>query len=131
MRFTAAILIPSIVVAAGCGSTDFNDPDDSPAAANVGTTREALQGQWTRAPALPDGGRPTNCNLLTDGRVFCSGRNVPTGTCSAEESNHWWALRPDASGNYANGTWEAQGFNLMGRVFNPSFTMHNGNYWQC
>jgi hypothetical protein len=54
----------------------------------------ATGGTWSALTHAPSVGI-AHCNLLTDGRVMCQ----------RFASNEWYALTPDSSGSYANGTW--------------------------
>jgi hypothetical protein len=60
------------------------------------TRSSSLSGTWTPLAMSPPAGI-TNCLLLTDGRVMCQ----------KALSNQWYALTPNSSGSYINGTWSA------------------------
>src|SRR5436190_1410379 len=83
---------------------------------------------WTQVtPTFPPGsptpaGGPSNMALLMDGRVLFSG---------IETSTSWWTLKPASDGGYANGTFTAVGSSAVGRIFNPSFVLRDGKYWEC
>ncbi len=57
----------------------------------------AARAQWTQVSGTPT---VSTCLLLTDGDVLCQ---------LGEDGNSWDRLKPDSSGNYANGTWTAVG----------------------
>jgi hypothetical protein len=59
----------------------------------VGST---ATGTWTQLSATPPAAI-NNCLLLTDGRVICQ----------RAFTNQWYALTPNSSGSYINGTWSA------------------------
>src|SRR3954449_7032098 len=74
-----------------------------------------MSGFWT---ALTD--QPTfpasTALLLTDGRVMCQ----------ASGTKKWWALKPDALGNFVNGTWSALADSPNGPLYYASAVLRSG-----
>jgi hypothetical protein len=66
--------------------------------------RDLLQGgTWTPvAQNIPDSEGAQHMQLLSDGRIMVQGGNDTGGQ---QNGNKWYALTPDSSGSYVNGTW--------------------------
>ncbi len=60
---------------------------------------------------FPGAGGPEAIKLLTDGRVLA--QQYQTG--------NWYALTPDSSGSYVNGTWTAQPLTTMPNGYKPEY----------
>jgi Kelch motif len=54
--------------------------------------------------------------LLTDGSVMCQ----------SSATNKWWKLKPDASGNYVNGTWSTLADSPNGPLYYASAVLRDG-----
>jgi hypothetical protein len=63
--------------------------------------------------------------LLTDGTVFA----VSGFITSADDSQHWFKLTPDAHGSYVNGTWTALAPMSMPRLYFTSNVLQDGRVW--
>ena len=84
----------AVLVISGCGVT-VDPPRPEPASATSVVPADTGTPQTWRpvtAPPFASAGLPV---LLTDGTVMVQ----------ELESENWWQLTPDASGNYATGTW--------------------------
>ncbi len=123
--YQAPLLILLLVTAVGCGASEVTADGE-----NVGVVTQALtaSGNWGGCVSGGISSFPgvyaSNCALLTDGRVLCSGRD-------SDKWTHWYALTPSADGSYKCGTWGEVGSQHYGRIFNPSFVMRNGKYMSC
>ena len=62
----------------------------------------AAPGKWQKIVNQPTFNTDTSL-LLTDGRVMVHEYGDPNH--NGQGANNWWALTPDANGNYLNGTW--------------------------
>jgi len=79
-------------------------------------------GIWqTLSPTNPASGTSSSQNpiLLSDGTIM-----VHDGT--TQVNNAWFRLTPDASGNYATGTWSSLASMSVGRAFFPSAVLPDG-----
>ena len=83
--------------------------------------RDLLTGTWTPlVNPVPNGDGAITQILLSDGTVMVQG-----GADNA--SNTWYALSPDASGSYINGTWSQLASSNVQRLFAPMNILPNGN----
>ena len=72
-------------------------------------------GSWSAVGSLP-GDNIGICLLLPDGTVMAEG-----------SSNAWWALTPDSTGNYSNGTWTRRVNSTWGHQDGSTAVLTNGN----
>ena len=81
-----------------------------------------LMATWTPlANQFPDPGGTGTMMLLTDGSVM-----VQDNGFNAAQYNQWFRLTPDASGNYANGTWSQLASMSTQRLFFASNVLPSG-----
>jgi hypothetical protein len=77
-------------------------------------------GTWAALTNLiPDASGAQTMLLLSDGTVMVQGG-------SDTSSRRWYRLTPDASGNYANGTWTSLASMNLGRLFYGSAVLPSG-----
>jgi hypothetical protein len=81
--FAASVVLASMAISFGAG-------------AGAATPPVSAGGQWQLLSANPLPFYPQAAMVLTDGSVMLQ----------EVTSDQWWRLRPDASGNYLNGTYE-------------------------
>ena len=87
--------------------------------------RDLLTGFWTTVTApFPDQDGALTSILLSNGTVLVQGND---GSNPDQQSNLWFALTPDASGSYINGTWTQLSSENVSRHFFSSDTLQNGN----
>jgi hypothetical protein len=90
--------------------------------------RRLLSGTWTDlanpVPAHTPDGTETML-LLSDGTVMVQGGGGGT-TAANKASSNWFKLTPDASGNYANGTWSPLASMGTQRQFYASNVLKDG-----
>ena len=72
-------------------------------------------GSWSAVGSQP-GDNIGICLLLPDGTVMAEG-----------SSNAWWALTPDSTGNYSNGTWTRRVNSTWGHQDGSTAVLTNGN----
>ncbi len=90
-------------------------PSSAPPIAPTAPTAPPVSGTWTKVTPFPTGSAGTML-LLPDGGVMVMGANdAPVNT--------WYELQPDASGNYATGTWKQLANMNVGRLFFGSTVM--------
>ena len=74
-----------------------------------------MAGAWASLENEPDFAASTSF-LLTDGRVMVQ----------EEGTNRWWALAPDAAGDYVTGTWRLLALSVHARRFYASAVLADG-----
>ena len=79
--------------------------------------------QWTALPSNPLGAT-SNMILLPNGTILVQGVGTPANN---RASNLWSILTPDASGNYATGTWTTIGAMNVQRYNYSSWVTNSGN----
>ena len=90
--------------------------------------RDLLTGTWT--PLLnpvPNGQTAQTSILLSDGTVMVQAGAAGQPFGSNGTSNTYYALSPDASGSYVNGTWSQLASSSVERLFAPTNILPNGN----
>jgi hypothetical protein len=124
-RATAALPLAiacGLVAIAGCGGADVQGSSSSNPDERVATSSEALTvGTWTTLPTNPISQGANAVYLLTDGSVF-----VESG---GADWHQFTRLVPDATGNYANGTWVQTASSIHARLYYPAFVMKDGRLW--
>ena len=80
---------------------------------------------WTPLANLSPGGSLGTMMLLTDGTVIA----VSGFITSADDSQHWFKLTPDAHGSYVNGTWSTLAPMTMPRLYFTSNVLQDGRVW--
>lgn len=78
-------------------------------------------GKWTRLTNSYPIGNSGLMLLLTDGTVIVQASDGPLG-----QSAFWYKLKPDASGNYINGTWVKIASTSVDRGYYASNVLPNG-----
>ena len=79
----------------------------------------AQQGTWTQLTNAP-GFSTETAELLTDGTVMVH---------SFDNYKNWYALKPDPSGSYINGTWSQLAGMITDRLYFPSAVLRDGRFW--
>lgn len=101
----------AVFVISGCGVTATPPQADPVSATSIAPADTSTPQTWrpvtTPPPELSSAGVPV---LLTDGTVIVQ----------QLDSETWWKLTPDASGNYATGTWSR--IASMPAGYNPLYT---------
>lgn len=74
-----------------------------------------MAGSWATLTNAPPA-QVATCFLLTDGTVLAQGVST----------NHWYRLTPDASGNYANGSWSTMADSAHAPLYYASGILRDG-----
>src|SRR3569833_1112725 len=65
---------------------------------------------------------------MTDGSILVSGW---AGDQTTSANLTWYRYAPDATGNYANGTWSKLASAPWGAQYYPSFILNDGRFWMA